>query len=256
MSNTRRFTYRRAVPPLVALGIALLVWAGLSRGLPAFVLPSPWQVARAAWQTRDLLGAALVATAAVTSLGLGTAIVLGVSAAVLIEAVAPIRRAIYPLLTASQTIQILAVAPLIIIWFGFGFSSTLVIVVLFTFFPITVAMIQGLRAVSPSQVELLRAMRASVPRIYRMVRLPSALPALFSGLRLAATYSVVAATIGEWVGGVRGLGLYMLRSRNALQTDRLFAGMLLTALVSIVLFGVVVLVERLCLPWFAERRLD
>ena len=253
MNVYREAVYKRVAPSLIALGLLLLVWVAVSGGLPAFVLPSPLQVARAAWETRQLLGRAVASTSVVTMAGLGVAIVLGFCAGLLIERIALLRRALYPLLTASQTIQILAVAPLIIVWFGFGFSSTLVIVILFTFFPITVAIIQGLRAVNPVQVELLRAMRASERRIYRIVRIPSALPSLFSGLRLAATYSVVAATIGEWVGGIRGLGLYMLRSRNALQTDRLFAGMLVTALLSVMLFGVVVLCEHLCMPWFHER---
>jgi ABC-type nitrate/sulfonate/bicarbonate transport system permease component len=159
-------------------------------------------------------------------------------------------RALYPILVVSQTIQILAIAPIMIIWFGFGVTPTIFIVVLFCFFPLAVSTADGLTSSEPELIALLRAMKATKKQIWRMVRMPSALPSFFSGLRLAVTYSVVAATIGEWVGGSPGLGLYMLRSKNALATDQVFAAMFITSLLSIILFMLVFGIERLALPWY------
>jgi ABC-type nitrate/sulfonate/bicarbonate transport system permease component len=129
-------------------------------------------------------------------------------------------------------------------------------VVLFCFFPLAVSTADGLTSSDPELIALLRSMKANKKQIWRMVRMPSALPSFFSGLRLAVTYSVVAATIGEWVGGSPGLGLYMLRSKNALATDQVFAAMFITSLLSITLFMLVYGIERFALPWYysAQRR--
>ncbi len=131
-----------------------------------------------------------------------------------------LRRSLYPILVASQTVQILAIAPLLIIWFGFGLLPKVLVVILICFFPLAVNTADGLASADPDLVALLRSMGASRNQIWRMVRLPAALPSFFSGLRIAVTYSVVGATIAEWVGGSAGLGLYMLRSKNALATDQ------------------------------------
>ena len=249
---------RTVWPPLLFVAAGIGVWYLIAAvtGLPAFILPTPTDVVRAAVDAAPTLADAVGATLSSTVLGLIIAVVLGVGAAALIDLVPFLRRALYPILVASQTIQVLAVAPILIIWFGFGQAPTIVIVVLFTFFPMTVATVDGLAATDPDYVALLRSMHARRGQIWRAVRLPAALPSFFSGLRLAVTYSVVAATIGEWVGGSEGLGLFMLRSKNALQTPAVFAGMLITTLVSIALFGIVYMVERLALRWHytAERR--
>ena len=160
-----------------------------------------------------------------------------------------VRRGLYPILVASQTVQILAIAPLLIIWFGFGRLPTVLVVVLFTFFPMAIATVDGLAATDPDYVALIQSMGGRKGFVWRVVRLPAALPSFFSGLRLAVTYSVVAATVGEWVGGTDGLGLYMLRSKNALKTDQVFVGMIITTAISIGLFVIVALAERLALSW-------
>jgi ABC-type nitrate/sulfonate/bicarbonate transport system permease component len=150
----------------------------------------------------------------------------------------------------SQTVQILAIAPLLIIWFGFGLLPKVIVVVLVCFFPLAVSTADGLASADPDLIALLRAMGATRGQIWRIVRLPAALPSFFSGLRIAVTYSVVGATIGEWVGGTAGLGLYMLRSKNALATDQVFVSILVTTLLSMGLFAAVVGIERLALPWY------
>ncbi len=244
------------LPPLAVLILVVAAWALVSArsGLSAFILPSPAEVARAGWETRGLLLPALRTTLLETGLGLIISIGLGAAIAAAIDLSPVIRRAVYPLLVASQTVQILAIAPLLIIWFGFGLTSKVLIVVLICFFPLTLSMADGLASADPDLVALFRAMGARRGQIWRMVRLPSALPAFFSGLRIAVTYSVVGATIGEWVGGTEGLGLYLLRSKNALATDQVFVAILITSAVSIGLFLLVTLLERLALPWYHTRQ--
>jgi len=243
---------RDAVPPIVVILVAVAAWWGLAvaSGLPRFILPTPTQVIGAGWRTRDLLGQAISITMLETIIGMGIALILAVMLATAMDLSGFLRRALYPILVASQTVQILAIAPLLIIWFGFGLTPKVIIVVLVCFFPMAVSTFDGLVSADPDYITLLRAMGASRAQIWRIVRLPAALPSFFSGLRVAITYSVVGATIAEWVGGSAGLGLYMLRSKNALATDQVFVGMLITTLLSIGLFTLVTLIERAVLPWY------
>ncbi len=249
---------RTVVPPAAVIVGAVVAWhvVVIASGLPPFILPSPVGVVRSGVETWNVLGPAIVTTLSETLLGLAISVTLGVAFAGAMDLVPLVRRALYPLLVASQTVQILAIAPLLVIWFGFGLTPNIIVVVLFTFFPMTVATVDGLTSTDPDYIRLLRSMGASRARIWRTVRLPAALPSFFSGLRLSVTYSVVAATVGEWVGGSGGLGLYMLRSKNALETDQVFVAMVITTLLSIGLFLCVFLCERLALPWYytAQRR--
>jgi len=236
----------------------LLAWhvVAVRSGLSAFILPSPLRVAGAAWETRHLLSQAVGTTLLETAVGLAVALLLGVALAACMDLVGFLRRALYPILVASQTVQILAIAPLLIIWFGFGLLPKVIIVVLVCFFPLAVNTADGLASADPDLVALLQAMGATRRQIWRLVRMPSALPSFFSGLRIAVTYSVVGATIGEWVGGSGGLGLYMLRSKNALATDQVFVAIVITSAISIALFTLVYLIERASLPWYfsTQRR--
>lgn len=238
------------------MGFLVFVWylVTLRSGLEAFVLPSPGQVLLAAWETRVRLQGAIGTTMLETILGLVVALVLGVAIAAAMDLFSIVRRALYPILIASQTVQILAIAPLLIIWFGFGLLPKVIIVVLICFFPLAVSTADGLASADPDLIALFRAMGASRGQIWRIVRLPSALPAFFSGLRIAVTYSVVGATIGEWVGGSQGLGLYMLRSKNALATDQVFVAIVITTGISIGLFALIYFIERSVLPWHYSAR--
>ncbi|MBP7692325.1 MAG: ABC transporter permease [Anaerolineales bacterium] len=249
---TRVPGWREAGPPLLLIGLLVLAWeaAAVLSGLPAFILPSPSQVWQAGWETRALLLSALGATLLETALGLAVALALGVALAAAMDFSALLRRALYPLLVVSQTVQILAIAPLLIIWFGFGLTPKIIIVVLVCFFPLAVNTADGLASADPDYIALLRSLGATRAQIWRLVRLPAALPAFFSGLRVAVTYSVVGATIGEWVGGTNGLGLYLLRSKNALATDQVFVAIVITSAVSIALYALVLLIERWALPWY------
>jgi len=249
--------WRRDIIPPTALIITLVIgWYFVANvsGLSSFILPSPLDVIQAGWETRHLLLNAIGTTLLATSIGLVLAIIIGVGIAAIMDFWSLVHRALYPILVVSQTIQILAIAPILIIWFGFGLTPTVLTVVLFCFFPLAVSTADGLTSSEPELIALLRAMKANKRQIWRMVRMPSALPSFFSGLRLAVTYSVVAATIGEWVGGSSGLGLYMLRSKNALATDQVFLAMFITSLLSIALFMLVFYIERLVLPWYYSKQ--
>jgi ABC-type nitrate/sulfonate/bicarbonate transport system permease component len=166
----------KSVPPLALLAAVIIVWAlAASRsGLPGFILPSPADVARAGWQTRAALLPALRATLVETGVGLILSIGLAAAIAAAIDLSSLLRRAVYPMLVASQTIQILAIAPLLILWFGFGLTSKVVIVVLICFFPLTLSMADGLASADPDLVALFRAMGATRRQIWRLIRLPSA----------------------------------------------------------------------------------
>lgn len=250
-TRSRRWI-RNIFPPLLLMVFVIFSWQVLATrsGLSAFILPSPLQVAQAGWETRFILGEAIGITLIETAIGLIIAIGLGITIAAAMDLSSFLHRALYPILVASQTVQILAIAPLLIIWFGFGLLPKVIIVVLICFFPLAVSTADGLASADPDLIALLRAMGANRSQIWRIVRLPAALPSFFSGLRVAVTYSVVGATIGEWVGGSAGLGLYMLRSKNALATDQVFVAIVITSVISIGLFALIYLIERAVLPWY------
>jgi ABC-type nitrate/sulfonate/bicarbonate transport system permease component len=250
---------REVFPPLFLILFAIFAWymVAVRSGLSDFILPSPIRVLQAGWETRNLLGSAITTTMIETLIGLVISIILGVTIAAMMDLSTFLRRALYPILVASQTVQILAIAPLLIIWFGFGLLPKVIIVVLVCFFPLAVNTADGLASADPDFIALLMAMGAKRRQIWRMVRLPSALPSFFSGLRVAVTYSVVGATIGEWVGGSAGLGLYMLRSKNALATDQVFVAIVITSAISIGLFSLIYIIERFALPWYySEQRVE
>jgi len=240
------------LPPLLLLAGLMALWqlATWLLAVPRWILPAPAEIARALAATWPLLAWHGAQTALETALGLALAVAAGLGLAVAIDLSALLRRTLYPLLVASQTVPIMALAPLLIIWFGYGTASKVVVVALVCFFPIAVATADGLRAADPDLLGLLRSMGATRRQAFFKVRLPGALPGFFSGLKIAITYSVVGAIIGEWVGAGRGLGIFMIRASNSYLTERVFAAIAVTSLLSIGLFLLVGALERLALPWY------
>jgi ABC-type nitrate/sulfonate/bicarbonate transport system permease component len=243
--------------PAVVLTAALLaIWelavrANLSL---AQFLPAPDSIMRALADNWALIYDNALPTLMETVLGLLVATLLGLALAVLLDLSVWSRRAIYPLLIVSQTIPIVALAPLMLIWFGFTITPKVIIVMLYCFFPIAVATADGLASAEPDLLKLLKSMGASRWQILWLVRLPGALPAFFSGLRIAATYSVTGAIAGEFVGAEKGLGIYMITSTNSHALPVVFATIAITALLSLALFALVDLIERLVLPWYHQAR--
>ena len=239
-------------PPAALLLLFFAVWQSatwLGR-IEAYLLPSPVDVVRAGWEARSLLSGHVQQTLRETLLGFGLAVAAGVALAVLIDLSSLLRRAVYPLLVISQTVPIMTLAPLLVIWLGYTIWPKIIVVGLMCFFPIVVTTADGLQAADPDQLALLQSMGASRWQMFRLVRAPGALPALFSVVRIAATYSVVGAIIGEWVGASRGLGVFMLRAANSFRTDWVFSAIAVTSLLSILLFLAVSAAERLALPWY------
>ena len=182
-------------------------------------------------------------------LGLALAALLGATTAALIASLPLARRVLYPLLVGSQNIPVLVLAPLLAVWFGFGLTPKVVIVVLIGFFPIAVNTADGLMNADREMVALVRSMGADRLKVLRLVLIPSAVPAFFAGLQIGAAYAVIAAVIAEWMGASSGLGLFIVRSQRAFRTDQIFMAVVLIALISIALFVSVHLLARYSMPW-------
>lgn len=181
--------------------------------------------------------------------GLLVAVLLSLLMAVVMDQFPIVKKAIYPVLVISQTVPIIVIAPLLAMWFGFGIAPKIFVVVLVCFFPITVNLIEGLQSVDGELINLVRSMGASKGQIFAKIKFPSALPYFFSGLKIAATYSIMGAVIGEWLGGKAGLGVYMLRARHAFALDLVFASILVIVVLSIILFYGIAGIQRALMPW-------
>ena len=239
--------------PAFVLAVTLLVFWELSvraGQVSPRVLPAPIAIVQALISNWGIIYDNAIQTLLETVLGMVVAILLGLLLAILLDTSSWMRRAIYPLLITSQTIPIIALAPLLLIWFGYNIGPKVLVVALYCFFPIAVACADGLAAAEPELIKLLISMRATRWQILRLVRLPGAMPSFFSGLRIAATYSVTGAIFGEYVGAEKGLGIYMKLEANSFATIQVFAAILVTAVLSLLLFGLVSLIERIALPWY------
>ena len=247
---------RRFGPPIVLVGLLLLAWEILVRlsGVSPFVLPSPTEIVGALWDNRADAARHAIPTLVEALVGLAVAVIGATLGAVALDRAEWARRAVEPLLVATQTIPIIAIAPLLVVWLGFGIEPKILVVVLVTFFPVTIALLRGFASTTPEAMELMRSLGASADQTFRKVRWPSGLPAFFTGLRISATYAVVGAIIGEYVGATEGLGIWMRLSQRLFRTDLVFAGILVTAVLSVVLYAGVVLIERAAIPWWAASR--
>ncbi len=237
--------------PTLLILVLLVAWEIIVdlRDTPRWLLPSPVDIVqafRADW--RMLLEHSRVTLLEVV-LGFGLALLAGIVTGVAIDSSAILRRTIYPLIIASQTIPMVALAPLMLIWFGYGLMPKILITALIGFFPIAVNTVDGLRSADRDMLALLRSMGASRGQRFRMVRVPAALPLIFTGARIAITFCVIGAVFGELVGASQGLGYLMERSAAQFQTARVFACIVILAIMGISLFGLVALIERLALPW-------
>ncbi len=249
----RKGRRQRLLLPAAVLVALTMVWELLVRldASTVTIIPAPSQVLDTMIRDRvTLLTRHIPQSMLETLIGLAIALVLGVALAALLDFSPGLKRAVYPLLVISQTIPIVALAALLIIMFGFGIEPKVIVVVLFCFFPISISTIDGLTATDPDLVALLRAMGASRLQIWRKVRFPAALPSLFSGLRIAATYSVTGAIVGEYITSQFGLGQYLRSALRGGRNDQAFASIVITSLLSILLVALVGVAERIALPWY------
>ncbi len=216
---------------------------------PPYFLPSPALVWQAFLDVRGLLPEHIRATLTAALLGLLLAAVAGAVTASVLAGFAPLRRAVYPLLVVSQNVPMIVLAPLIVVWFGFGVMPKVFVVALICFFPIVVSTTDGLLRADRELVDLARSFGAGRAAVLRSVLIPSAVPSFFAGLQISATYAVLGAVIAEWVGAPRGLGLFIMRSQTAYRLDQTFVAVAVIAAVSILLFALVHLSARVAMPW-------
>ena len=246
---------RRAGPALLLVVGLVVVWqvGVVVSGVAPQVLPSPLRVAEQGWAFRAQLWANTVPTLQATVVGFAVSLAVAWAIAVAVDFSPWLRRALTPLLVASQTLPIIAIAPLLIIWFGFGLAPKVVVIALVTFFPVTVGLVEGFASAPRQATDLLRSMGASRLAQFRHVRLPAALPRFFTSLRIGVTYAVTGAVFAEYVGATAGLGIFMSVQKNAFRTDLVLAAVLVTALLSVALFAATHLVQRLVAPWSVGR---
>lgn len=238
---------RLGPPTLLVVGL-LLFWEGAVRwfAIPAFILPAPSQVAAALWQWRRvLLLEHLPVTLLEVLVGLGLSLLAGVVLAIMMHWSPALARTLYPIVVAAQTIPVIAISPVFLFWFGYSLSQKVAVVVLVAFFPIVVNTLDGLRSTNAELLTWLRAAGAGRWRTLWLAEVPAALPAFFSGLKVAATVSVVGAVIGEWLGGQMGLGVYGRRAASSFKSPELFASVVVLAAVGVLLF--------LAVAWFEQR---
>lgn len=245
------------VAPTITAAAIIGIWelVCVTGAVPSYLLPSPVDVVIALVSDIGLLAMHSVTTLEEAALGLVIGVAVGFVVAVAMDRFEPVYRALDPLVTVSQTIPTVAIAPLLVLWFGYGILPKVVLVVITTFFPITVALASGFRSVDPDVLDLMRTMNATRWQVFRYAKMPAAAGQFFSGLRISATYAIVGAVIAEWLGGASGLGVYMTRVRKSFSYDRMFASIILISALSLGLMKLVDVLQRICMPWKrAERK--
>ena len=217
--------------------------------VPGFMLPSPLDVGAALVSEFPLLMHHAGVTLLEAFLGLLAGVLLGFCCAALMDTFPLVKSALYPILVLTQTIPPVAIAPLLILWFSYGIVPKVILVVLVSFFPMAVGLLEGFQSVDPDMVKLLKSMGAGRMQIFWNVKFPSAMGNFFSGLKIAVSYSIVGAVIAEWLGGFTGLGVYMTRVKKSLSYDKMFAVILLVSFISLLLMEAVKYIQYKSMPW-------
>lgn len=246
----------RILAPTVALVVLLLIWqaAAVWGGLPASILPAPTQVLTSGWAAHDALAEATAATLQITVFGLLAAVLAAVLTASLLSFFEPLRLTLMPLLIGAQSVPIIVLAPLFIIWFGFEAGPKIAIVAIVSMLPITISTLQGLQAADSDAATLLRSMGANRWKVFVRLRVPTALPYFITGLRIMTSFIVVSAIFSEYVGARVGLGIYMQTQKNMFRTDLVFAAVFISIAIGLVLFALTYLLEAVAMPWERRRK--
>lgn len=237
--------------PLITILVLVFIWEIVTRvfHIPAYILPGPVKVAQAFCSDFALLVHHMAATLGEGAAGIAISVGLSVLIAVWMDRSPLVKKTIYPLLVISQTVPVMAIAPLLIIWFGFGVAPKIILVVIMCFFPITVNLTDGFSQADRDCLNMFRVWHASDGQIYRHLKFPHALPYFFSGLRISVTWMLVAAILSEWLGGERGIGVYMLRAKQNYALDKVFAAVIFVVAVSLLLIGLLSLIRKKAIYW-------
>lgn len=240
---------------LAALLVILIAWQGVSMAglVPGYMLPSPVDVIKAFISEFPLLMENAKVTLMEAFIGLGCGVALGFLMAVIMDRFDRLYKALYPLIVVTQTVPTVAIAPLLVLWFGYEMLPKVILIVIVTFFPITVGLLTGFRSADRDMMNLLRSMGAGRLQIFRYIKLPGAMGQFFSSLRISASYAVVGAVISEWLGGFNGLGVYMTRVKKAFSFDKMFAVIFLISAISLILMKLVDMLQKRCMSWEQKK---
>ncbi|UOQ43944.1 ABC transporter permease [Halobacillus salinarum] len=250
-----RLLFQRGWRPITVLILFLIIWEFLCRlfNVPAWLLPAPSDILHEGINGWPSYKHHLYSTIVLTLLGFLTGTVIGLLTAFVLHLLPAVREALYPLLILSQNIPIIVLAPLLVIWFGFGWLPKILVIVLVCFFPIAVAAMDGLRQTSQELMHYMKMAGATKAQIFTKLEWPHALPSIFSGLKISATYSVMGAVISEWLGAKNGIGVYMTLASSSFHTDRVFVAIFLIMLLSLLFFLVISLLERRAAKWQQKK---
>jgi ABC-type nitrate/sulfonate/bicarbonate transport system permease component len=246
----------QVVAPAVAVVVLFALWqaATMWGDVDPTIVPAPSRVLSSGWEARDAIGEATLATLQITVFGLIFAVLAAVVVASLLAFVAPLRQTVLPLLIAAQSVPIIVLAPLVIIWFGFEAGPKIGLVAIVSMLPLTIATLQGFLSADPDAAALMRSMGASRWKIFLRLRVPTALPGAITGLRIMTSFVVVAAIFSEYVGARAGLGIYMQTQKNLFRTDLVFAAVFVSIAIGLVLFALTYVLEWALLPWERRRK--
>lgn len=245
----------KAIPILFIILVIILWQFIVDRGMIArYILPSPWDILKVCIAIFPEITGHMYITLQEALTGLFMATILSVILAVLMDNFIMVKKALQPLLVVSQTIPIIVLAPLFVMWFGFGMLPKIMVVILVCFFPIVMSLLEGLNSLDSDLLNLMKSMKASRWQIFHLAKFPASLGSFFSGLKIATTYSIIGAVIGEWMGGKAGLGVYMTRVRQSFALDKVFATILVIIVLSIMLFKIIELIQFLVMPWKRAMR--
>ena len=239
------------IAPSIIIAVLLMIWQILSMVniIPKFMLPSPFEVVKAFVYDFPLLMEHTKITLLEAFLGLGLGIILGFAVAVIMDRFEYAYKMIYPVLIISQTIPTVAIAPLLVLWLGYGILPKITLIVMTSFFPITIGLLDGFRSADKDMLNLLKTMGATLFQNFVHVKLPGSLGYFFAGLRISVSYSIIGAVVAEWLGGFSGLGVYMTRVRKSYSFDKMFAVIFLISAISLLLMYLVKKIQKWCMVW-------
>lgn len=251
----RRINHK-AIYPAAVMIFLLLLWEVLVRTLsvPSYVLPKPTSVLAALWSDRETLLSHSAVTVLEALGGMGISLVCALILGILMDANSTIKSIVYPILVVTQTVPMIVLSPILILYLGFGVAPKILTVVLMCFFPIVVSFADGMGQIDPAYVNLVRSYGATGLQVYTQVKIPYSMSSLLSGLKVAATYSISGAVVGEWIASQAGLGYYLLRVKNSYALDKMFACVIVIILLSLMMNAVIYLLRRLFLPYLNKKK--
>ena len=239
------------IAPILSITFIFIIWlfVGKNNIVPTYMLPSPLDVINVFFTDFHTLLTHLAITLQEAAYGLIIGVIIAFTMAIIMDRFIFLKKALYPIFIITQTVPTIAIAPLLVLWMGFGMAPKITLVVITTFFPVVIGLLDGFACSDPDAECLLKSMGANRQKIFFHLKLPSSLTHFFAGLRVSASYSIVGALIAEWLGGTEGLGVYMTRVKKAYAFDKMFAVIVLIVILSLLLLLLVQIIQKVVMPW-------